>query len=96
MGVARANMALPACSAWSNMVETCLRPMRVKLTAPFLGTQQVYVIIKQVVALCSQTPLKCIIAGPPEKVRAICAGEPGKSCFEIEGFLLLLNQEDLS
>ena len=34
-----------------------------------VGLQQAYVAIKQVVALCSQTPFKCSIAGPPERVR---------------------------
>ena len=61
-----------------NMAEAHLPSLRTMYIAPFLGTQWVYVAIKQVVALCSQTPFKCFIAGPPEK--------------ELEPFVLV-NQE---
>ena len=61
--------ALLVGSAWSNMAEVNL-PLLVMFTAPAPGMHQVYVLIKQVVALCSQTPLNCSIAGPPEKERA--------------------------
>ena len=37
------------------------------------GTQWVYVVIKQLVALCSQTPCKCSVAEPPERTRAVHA-----------------------
>ena len=77
MDVARANTALPACSTQSNMVEACSLPLRAMYIVPFLGTQWVYVAIKQVVALCSQTPFQSSVAGPPERVRAVCAGKPG-------------------
>ena len=62
--VARTKAALPFGSAQSNMSEACSWPLRAMLTAPFLGTQWVYVVIKQAVALCSQTPLKFSVAGP--------------------------------
>ena len=52
------------------------------LTIPFLDTQPVYVVIKLVIALCSQTPFKYSIAGPPKRVRAIHAGKLGSHHFE--------------
>ena len=60
-------MALPAYFAQFNMVEACLLPLRAMLIAPFSGTQQAYVAIEQVVALCSQNPLKYSIAGSPKE-----------------------------
>ena len=62
--MARTNTALPACSAQFNMAY--LLPLRAMYIAPFLGTQQVYVAIKQIIACFSQTPFKCSIAAPPE------------------------------
>lgn len=56
-------MVLPACPVQSNMVETCLLLLRAKYIAPFLGSQQVCIAIKQVVACCSQTLFKCSIQG---------------------------------
>ena len=72
----RANFVLPAFSAQFNMAKAFTSSETIYIT-PFLGTQQIYVSIKQVVALCSQTSLKCSVAGPPERVRVSLAGEPG-------------------
>ena len=48
------------------------------LAAPAPGTQWVYVTIKQLVSLSSQSPFKCSITGPPERARTIpCQHEPG-------------------
>ena len=55
--MARANPALPANSAQSHMAEIFLLSLQTMYIAPFLSTQHVYVAIKQVVALCSQTHL---------------------------------------
>ena len=66
--ISRGNTALPACPAQSSMVEL-FAASESHVHSPILGTQPVYVAIKQVVALCSQTPFKCSIAGPPERVR---------------------------
>ena len=74
-------MVLLVGSTHSNMAEACLLPLRVMHIVPFSGTHLVYVGIKQVVAVCSQTLFKYSIAGPPERVRALPAGEPGSHCF---------------
>lgn len=64
------------------MAEVCSLPApQVMLTAPFPGTQQVYVDIKQVVALCSQTPFKCSIAASPERVRVVHAASTNQEAF---------------
>lgn len=53
---------VPPSQAWQN----CLLTLQVMLTAAFLVTQPDYVAIKQVVALCTPTPLK---AKFPERVQ---------------------------
>ena len=89
-------MALPACPAHSS-IWSALLPLRTMLTAPFLGTQPIYVAIMQVVVLCSQTLFKCSIAGPLEKVRVHAGSMVQKARIsKLRLFLLLLNQENLS
>ena len=61
-------MVVSACSIQSDMEEVHLLPLRVMHIAPFSGIQSVNVVIKQVVALCLQTPLKCSIAKPPQSL----------------------------
>ena len=58
------------CLSWPfNMAEVHSPSLPAMLITPAPGTQHVYVAIKQVVALCSQTPLS---AGPLERAR-VCA-----------------------
>ena len=66
-------MALPVGSTPYHMVEVCSLPLQAMPTAPAPGMQRVYVAIKQLVALCSQIPLKCSIARPPKSSKALCA-----------------------
>ena len=65
------------------------------LTAPFSGTQHVYVAIKQVVALCSQTHLN---AWSPERTGVRAGSMAQEAAFQncMAFFLLLLSQENLS
>ena len=87
--MARANKALLPCSTQASMTEL-FNASESQVLVPILGTQQVYVAIKQVVALYSQTPFKCSIARSPEKVRAICAGKPRSHHFKtMQGFFCL-------
>ena len=74
--MARDNMALPTCSAQSNIPEACSLPLRAMHIAPFLGTQQVYVAIKQAVTLCLQKTFKCSIAEPESKPFVLANQEP--------------------
>ena len=70
------NSALPACSTQSSMAELFIASES-HVHCPIFGTQWVYLAIKQVVALCSQTPFKCSIAGLPERVKVICPDKSG-------------------
>ena len=85
------NFALPS-PAWQMFAAS-----GAMLTAPFLGTQPVYVAIKQVVTLCSEIPFKFSIARPPERVR-VCAGSTAEKAgfSKWHSFFLLLDQENLS
>ena len=65
--IARGNTELSACPSQSSMVEL-LDASESHVHCPILGIDQVYVAIKQVVALCLQTPFKCSIAGPPQSL----------------------------
>ena len=51
----------------SPLWQRCSLPLRAMYVAPFLGTQLVYVAIKQAIAVCSQNPFKCSVS---ERVRA--------------------------
>ena len=65
--IGRGNTALPACSAqFCKMALFAASESHVHF--PFLGTQPVYVAIKQVVSLWSQTPFKCSVAGPRQSL----------------------------
>ena len=60
--MAKTKATLSLGSTQFNMAEVhSVLTLRVMLTAQLLGTQQVYVAIKQVVAFCSQTPTKCSV-----------------------------------
>ena len=61
-------MVLPAFPTQSDMAELFVA-FESHVHSPILGIQLVYVAMKQVVALYSQTPFKCFIAKPPERVR---------------------------
>ena len=68
MGVARANTALPAFSAQSNMMEACFLPLR---AGSRVGPQHVCVATNQVVALCYRPHLwSVMLSGEhPERAR---------------------------
>ena len=70
------------------MVEACLLPLRTMHVAPFSGTQWVYVAIKRISSLCSQTPLKCCVSEPLEIVRVVHDGEQGTNFFK-RGYIVL-------
>ena len=80
--MARTKAALPFDSAQSNMVEVHLLLLWTMVTILFSDTQWLYVAIKHVIALCSQTPFKCTIARPLKRVRTICASEHKTTVFK--------------
>lgn len=97
----RTKAALPFCSTQSNMAELRSVPaLRVMLTAPAPGieleVQRVYVAIKQVITLCSQTTFKHSVSWK----RQSCLGTSLKPASLYKGasqFLLLpLSQEAFS
>ena len=69
--VIRTKAVLPFGSTQFNMLEEVGSLLLKPFSPPRskVGLQQVYISIKQVVALCSRTPFKCSIARPPERVR---------------------------
>ena len=88
--MARTNSStLPVCFTQSNMVEVCSLALQARLTAPASGTQPVYAAIKQHVALCSQIPFKCSVAG------LCCQYKPENLLKELAS-LLEVNKQRLS
>ena len=69
--MARTNaVALPVGFVPSNMAEVCLALLSAMFTTPAPGLLRIYVTIKQLVALCLQTPFKSFVAGLSERSRA--------------------------